>query len=100
LQSDRWFIGYRRYAETGSAVPPTEGFSFLEPPKAVLSILTSITRDGRDFIFFEDYSYHDGKGVISCVEIDAQGRPGRAPSRIGTALSSVYPFVFEWNGDV
>jgi hypothetical protein len=82
-------------------VPPTDGFAFLGPPEGrFFADPHVITHDGRDFIFFEDYAFRDGKGVISYVEIDAQGRATAPRLAFEQPYHLSYPFLFEWNGEV
>jgi hypothetical protein len=55
-------------------------------------------QDGSTFVFFEDYSYREGEGSISCAEL--------RPNGIGeprTALTGpdhlAYPSLFQWRGE-
>jgi hypothetical protein len=54
-------------------------------------------RDGKTFVFFEDFDYRRGRGVIGVAPLD-----GRGPLRARTALEEPhhlsYPQVFEHGG--
>jgi len=59
-----------------------------------------IERDGRGYIFVEDYRYADDRGRISVIEMDARGRwtPARVVLERPYHLS--YPFLFEHGGEL
>jgi hypothetical protein len=100
LQHGQWFIGFRRYAETESDFPSSEGFVHLQPPAGrFFADPHVISRDGEDFIFFEDYSFKAGKGVISFVKIDRQGQASAPQLALEQPYHLSYPFLFQWNGD-
>lgn len=59
-----------------------------------------IERDGRWFIFVEDYRYGDKRGRISVIEVDEKGHwtPARVVLEQPYHLS--YPFLFEHGGEL
>lgn len=57
-----------------------------------------IHKDGRYFIFVEEYSYQRERGEISVIEMDAQGRFGKSVPVISENYHLSYPFVFEHEG--
>ena len=57
-------------------------------------------RDGRTFLFFEDFRYPEGRAVISVCELDADGRPGTPVEVLRRPYHLSYPFLFEDNGDI
>ena len=101
LQYGVWFIAYRRSAASESALPSTGGFVHLKPPRGrFFADPHVISREGEDYIFFEDYSFDAGKGVISFVKIDGRGRASAPQLALEQPQHLSYPFLFEWNGDV
>lgn len=53
----------------------------------------------RYCVFVEEVVYASGKGHISVIEIDEQGRHGSARTVLDEAHHLSYPFVFEHEGD-
>jgi hypothetical protein len=54
--------------------------------------------EGRTFVFFEDYSYAEGKGTIACAELRASGI-GEPRTVIAGPDHLSYPSLFQWRGD-
>ncbi len=70
-----------------------DGFHFYADPFPVL-------KDGRTFLFVEDYDHRLGRGVISAAEFDANG-PKTTPQEVFTHDCHLsYPFVFEHEGEM
>jgi hypothetical protein len=59
-----------------------------------------IERDGRMFLFVEDFVHAVGYGVVSVVEFDASGPVGTPRPVLDTGSHLSYPFVFEHGGEV
>lgn len=58
-------------------------------------------REGRTWLFFEDYPFRTRKGVIAALELDEAGRPtSDARTVLEAAHHLSYPFLFEWEGEV
>ena len=57
-------------------------------------------RDGRTFLFFEDFRYAEGRAVISCCELGLDGRPVRPFEVLRLPYHLSYPFVFEDDGEI
>ncbi len=91
---DNWFIAFRRQ---GSG----QRFRLLKPPRGhFYADPFTVTRDGRDFIFFEDYDKRIAKGVISVVELDAAGNCSQPEVVLDRPYHLSYPFLMEWNGEL
>lgn len=94
LRYDQWHIAYRRRGPVPLDAGDASGFRFLLPPRDhFFADPFVIERDARHYVFFEDYSYRTGKGVISCMELGNDPRP---PIRIvlDREYHLSYPFVF------
>lgn len=98
-----WRVGYRfidgpGVAEAGRlgdgwSVLADSGDHFYADPFA-------FQRQGRSFIFVEDYPHATGKGVISVVEFDATGAPLRPRPVLEEDFHLSYPQVFERDGTI
>jgi hypothetical protein len=59
------------------------------------------SRDGRRFVFFEEYSFAARKGHISFIELDDRAHPlGRAMKLIDEPHHLSYPYLFEYGGEL
>ena len=56
-------------------------------------------RDGKTFLFFEDFRYAEGRAVISVCELDAMGAPGDPVEVLRRPYHLSYPFLFEYRGE-
>jgi hypothetical protein len=58
-----------------------------------------IERNGRSYLFFEDYRFSSRKGLISCCELDRQGICSAPRVVLERAYHLSYPFLFTWQGE-
>jgi hypothetical protein len=95
LGEKQWFLAYRRIGPgppaNGDAAPlktimPPAGRFYADP--------FLFQRDGRRFIFFEDYDSSLGRAVICYVELDEQGRHCAPRIALRQDCHLSYPFVF------
>jgi hypothetical protein len=59
-----------------------------------------IEKNGRTYLFFEDYPFATRKGVISCCEVDDAGNLGEPRVALECEYHLSYPFLFEWQGEI
>ncbi len=59
-----------------------------------------IEYEGRHWVFFEDYSYSDGRGVIACAELSKNGTMGAARVALDTGKHASYPYIFSDQGSI
>ena len=97
-----WRVGLR---ESGNQLsldsPDTRGFRWIESPKAhYYADPFLFERDGKTWLFFEDYSFVDKQGSIGCADVQPGGKisAGRTVLKPGHHLS--YPFVVEERGEI
>jgi hypothetical protein len=57
-----------------------------------------LAQDGRTFLFFEDYSHRERRGVIGCREVWPDGTAGPPEVVLERPYHLSYPFVFRLNG--
>jgi hypothetical protein len=99
LFREQWFIAYRArvngLAEVGSGPPfvalRSERARFFADPFLV-------ERDGEAFIFCEDMTLADGKGLISYIRLTPAG-PAPAVPVLDRPYHLSYPFVFDFRGE-
>jgi hypothetical protein len=60
----------------------------------------ALYRDGKYYIFFEDYSFKSRKGSISLITLDESGDWRFQGKVLDRPYHLAYPFVFEWKNDV
>lgn len=101
-----WFRNYTRkeqwiLAYSINDTPITERnlneLQYLEPPKGKFwADPFPIERDGKFFIFFEEFLYESMKAHISVMEMDSNGS-FKAPVKVlERDYHLSYPFMFEW----
>jgi hypothetical protein len=75
-------------------------FKHLIPPKdRFWADPFPVFRNGRYYIFCEEYPYHRRKGRISVMELDRNGRCSSPVTVLDRAYHLAYPFIFEWQGE-
>ena len=58
-------------------------------------------REGRTYLFFEDYPYATGRGHISVLELDGEGLPlGESRPVLQPPWHLSYPYLFEYEGQL
>ena len=103
-QDAYWFMAYRTNRKkfisqtenfhTGgfTVIPAPDGHFYADPFVWAC--------DGQNFLFFEDYPYREGKGVISVLEINERGPIGEARRVLERPYHLSYPFIFEHEGSI
>lgn len=100
----QWSIAWRH--TDGDALcekRPDKGCTFARHPNNQGSYFADpfvLARDGRHYLFVEEFLFAAGKGVISVISIEADGTV--SPSRVvlERPYHLSYPFVFEHDGEV
>ena len=88
LGEKQWFIAYRRAgSERLTLISPPAGRFYADP--------FLFQRDGRRFIFFEDYDWSSERAAICYVELDESGRHRSPQPALSQDCHLSYPFVFE-----
>lgn len=77
------------------------GFSALRsPPGRYWADPFLFQHEGRRYIFHEEYRYHQGKGVISVIEVHSDGSFSPSVPVLARSYHLSYPGVFQWGNDV
>ena len=102
LFREHWFIAVGKNPETiPNSVMEMAHFEIVKPPKErFYADPFLIRRNGRHYLFFEDYPFDHGKGVISFMEIDHKGNCGAPQIALEQAYHLSYPYLFEHAGEV
>lgn len=96
---DQWLLAYR-FADPGDGFDG-EGYSvIIPPPDRFWADPWVIEREGRYWIFFEDYSYSKNRGHIAAMPLDENGVSGTPVVVLEKQYHMSYPCLFEWNNDL
>ncbi len=97
-RSRTWRVGYRQIGVTGVADTcrlDGEPFTILEDDgKRFYADPSVIARDGKHYLFVEEFPWSTKKGVIAVCELDARGRFDRPRVVLEEAHHLSYPQVF------
>jgi hypothetical protein len=89
---EQWVIAFRRRGSN-------DRFTLVDPPADRFYADPFLAeQDGRTFVFFEDYSYSDGKGAIACAELRPSGI-GETRTVLAGPDHLSYPSLFQWRGE-
>ena len=93
-----WRIGYRLDEE--GPWTSFHRYRLLPNPDGVFRADRLPTRrDGRYYLFFEEFVYADRRGHIAVVEVDRKGVLGPAQVALARPYHLSYPSLFEWQGE-
>jgi hypothetical protein len=77
------------------------GFRIMRPPRdRFYADPFLIERNGRTYLFFEDYKFSSHKGLISCCEVNREGNCGEPRVVLERTYHLSYPFLFTWQGEI
>ena len=96
---DQWYL---MYAVAHSNAPSTSVWRFPEvlPPKdRFWADPFLLYRDGKYYVFFEDFCYATQKGHISYFVLDERGNRTEPKKIIDQPYHLSYPFLFEYQGE-
>jgi hypothetical protein len=95
LRRQQWFLAYRR-REAG--LPAAERFrtaTLLVPPRdRFYADPCLVDWEGSTYLFFEDFRFAEGKGVVSCCQLTPDGPWTRPQIVLERPYHLSYPFVF------
>jgi hypothetical protein len=92
LREKQWFIAYRRGSAPHTPIMPPPGRFYADP--------FLFQREGRRYVFFEDYDSTSGRAVICYLEIDERGQHCSPRLALRQDCHLSYPFVFAEGDDV
>jgi hypothetical protein len=100
---DEWFLATRRAVDGRAAwSTPPDGFEpFENPPTHQFADPFPFVYGGAQYLFFESYSYRDGRAAIWFVPLDVLGRPAAEPRpALEREYHLSYPFLFGYGGEI
>lgn len=90
---EQWFLGIRQ--SNGGRC--TSQFDLIQPPAdRFYADPFVIEKNTKNYVFFEDFRYSSGKGVISFFCIDEEGQCSSPQVVLERAYHLSYPFLFLW----
>jgi len=102
LWREQWFVAYRSNVnEVPSSADAMHGFQILKSPnERFYADPFPIDKDGKTYLFFEDYPFDKSKGLISYVEVGESGSCSQPKVALERAYHLSYPFIFEHEGEI
>jgi len=93
-----WFLAFTFDKNPFNSAP--ESFQVLVPPKdRFWADPFAICRNGKIFIFIEEFLYRTNKGHITMLELDINGKLLHTEKILENHYHMSYPFLFEYNGN-
>lgn len=97
---DQWFLAYS-LGDVQITEQSLDQLNYMEPPKGRFwADPFPIERDGKYFIFFEEFLYETMKAHISVIEMDSGGNWTPPVKVLEREYHLSYPFLFEWEGNL
>lgn len=101
LTTEQWFLAYKFHAQADehSNVPDATLYNFKRltpPPDRFWADPFPVHRDGRHFVFFEEFPYAVDRGHISVLELDSSAGAGRPSPALTRDYHLSFPFLLEW----
>jgi hypothetical protein len=101
LFRDQWFVAFRKRQATAISERHMGDFTIINPPTdRFYADPFVVERNGKNYIFFEDYRFARQKAVISCVELDETGHVSKPEVVLERDYHLSYPCLFKWQGDI
>ena len=96
----QWFLAIRPRTP-GLSFDNPGGYKVLTPPRdRFYADPFLFERDGKTYLFFEDYRYSEQRALICCAELHGDGSLGEAVEVLRRPYHLSYPFVFEYQGEM
>lgn len=96
----KWFIAIRRRT-AAHRFDDTSNYRLMPcPDDRFYADPFLFEKDGKTYLFFEDFRYSEGRALISCCELGPDGTPGLPVEVLRCPYHLSYPFVFENEGEI
>ncbi len=101
LRKEHWFVAYRKNdGKIPLSAAEMRGFRVIVPPAdRFYADPFLFERNGRHYLFFEDYRYELKRGLIACLELNDDGRPGEPEVILDLPYHLSYPTIIEYQGE-
>lgn len=100
-RAEHWVLGIRNRRHTGTRpFADLDGFRVIAPPEdRFYADPFLFDKDGKTYLFFEDYPYAGRKGLISATTLSPDGACEYRPEVVlERPYHLSYPFLFDWQG--
>jgi hypothetical protein len=98
VSREQWLLLY-----AFGAAPPEDFGTFKQlapPPDKFWADPFVVVRDGRYYVFFEEYLYSTNRAHLSVLELDADGLVGAPVRIIERPYHLSYPHLFDYGGEL
>jgi hypothetical protein len=100
LFREQWSIAIQANPDMAKTIG-NQGFRIVRPPRdRFYADPFLIERNGRNYLFIEDYCFSSRKGVISCCEVDNEGNCSEPQVVLERSYHLSYPFLFSWQDEI
>jgi hypothetical protein len=96
----KWYLAIRQKNSGRRFDDPSNYQLMASPDDRFYADPFLVEKDGKTFLFFEDFRYATGRAVISCCELQPDGTPGLPVEVLNRPYHLSYPFVFEHEGEM
>lgn len=97
---EQWQIAYLLGHEQESLADTFTQFKFLKPPiDHFWADPFVVKKDGKFYIFIEDFVNELNRGILAVIEMDDKGNYQDAQPIMQKPYHLSYPFIFEWEND-
>jgi hypothetical protein len=98
LYQRQWLLAYK-IGQSDQIATSFDDFKRIVPPKdRFWADPFPVKAGGKYFLFVEEFVYKEGKGYISVIEMDGDGKWNPSVKVLEREYHLAYPFVFEWRG--
>jgi hypothetical protein len=96
----QWFLAIRRRTANHN-FDDASGYRIMAPPSdRFYADPFLFKKDNKTYLFLEDLRYSEGRALISCCELGADGTPGPVFEVLRRPYHLSYPFVLEEGGEI
>jgi hypothetical protein len=100
LFREQWSIVIQAKADAPKRISDHD-FRIMRPPRdRFYADPFLMEKNGRSYLFFEDYKFSSHKGLISCCEVNGEGNCGKPRVVLERTYHLSYPFLFTWQGEI
>lgn len=96
----QWFLAIRSRSAAHGFDDSADYKPMLPPKDRFYADPFLIEKDGKSYLFLEDFRYSEGRAVISYCELGADGSPGTPVEVLRRPYHLSYPFLFEHDGQM
>ncbi|HZR30026.1 MAG TPA: hypothetical protein VFA71_14710 [Terriglobales bacterium] len=100
LAYEQWVVGIRKRHDAAINFELNDYVPLVPPPGHFYADPFVVERNDKSYLFFEELSLANNKGIISCSEVDAHGHCSLSRPVLQMDYHLSYPFVFEWRGQM